>query len=202
MEQLRGEPPPSLFDQFNGLPADAAWNCYTHRGNWQNRIIRGDSRDVMASLAGKEDLAGQVQMIYWDPPYGINFKAKQQGASHQPNTREKAGGVPAEAALTTVFRDTYRDGVHSYLDAVHRTAVMARALLKDSGSFFLQISSANLHRCALVLDEVFGPDHRVATIAFAKSGSTSSATLSEVSDYLLWYARDRKRIAPNRSTNR
>ena len=101
VEQLRGEPPPSLFDQFNGLPADAAYSSYTYKGNWQNRIIRGDSRDVMASLAGKEDLAGQVQMIYWDPPYGINFKA-----GYQPNTRKRVGGAPAEAAATTAFRDT------------------------------------------------------------------------------------------------
>ncbi len=187
--QVRGAPSRGLFDDFNGLPKDAAWSCYTHRGNWQNRIIRGDSRDVMASLAGKEDLAGKVQMIFWDPPYGINFKA-----GYQPSTRKRAGGAPSEAAATTAFRDTYRDGVHSYLDAVYRTAVLGRALLKESGSFFMQISSVNLHRCALVLDEVFGPENRVATIAFAKTGASSSAALSEVTDYLLCYGRDCKEL--------
>ena len=182
-EQLRGEPAPTLFDEFNGLPPDAAWSCYTHRANWSNRLIRGHSEDVMASLAGKEDLAGKVQMIYWDPPYGIRFDA-----SFQPNTRKRAGGTPSEAAPAKAFRDTYRDGIHSYLDAVYRTAAFGRALLAESGSFFLQISSENLHRCALVLDEVFGAENRVATIAFKKSGSTSANTLPEVNDWLLWYS--------------
>lgn len=187
--QLRGEPAPALFDEFNGLPPEAAWSCYTHQGNWSNRIIKGDSRAVMASLAGKEDLSGKVQMIYWDPPYGISFKA-----GHQPSTKKRDGGAPAEAAMTTAFRDTYRHGVHSYLDAVYRTAVLGRGLLAESGSFFLQISSANLHRCALVLDEVFGPENRVATIAFAKTSGSSSRTLPEVADYLLWYSVDKSKL--------
>ena len=188
-EQLKGEPAPSLFAEFNGLPPDAAWSCYTHRGNWSNRIIRGHSEDVMASLAGKEDLAGKVQMIYWDPPYGINFNA-----SYQPSTKKRAGGAPAEASMATAFRDAYRDGIHSYLDAVYRTATFGRQLLTESGSFFLQISSENLHRCALVLDEVFGPQNRLATIAFAKSGVSSAKIVPEVTDYLLWYARDKDMI--------
>ncbi|MCY4627887.1 MAG: site-specific DNA-methyltransferase [Acidobacteria bacterium] len=185
-EQLKGEPAPTLFDEFNGLPPDAAWSCYTHRGNWSNRLIKGHSEDVMASLAGKEDLAGKVQMIYWDPPYGIRFDA-----SYQPNTRKRAGGTPSEAAAAKAFRDTYRDGIHSYLDTVYRTAAFGRELLTESGSFFLQISSENLHRCALVLDEVFGPDNRVATVPFAKTSAGASHTLSEVCDYLLWYTRSR-----------
>ncbi|MYE44593.1 MAG: site-specific DNA-methyltransferase, partial [Acidobacteria bacterium] len=188
-EQLRGEPAPTLFDEFNGLPPDAAWSCYTHRGNWSNRLIKGHSEDVMASLAGKEDLAGKVQMIYWDPPYGIKFDA-----SFQPNTRKRAGGTPSEAAPAKAFRDTYRDGIHSYLDAVYRTAAFGRELLTESGSFFLQISSENLHRCSLVLDEVFGPENRVATIAFKKSGSTSANTLPEVNDWLLWYSPAKERL--------
>lgn len=188
-QQLMGEPAPTLFDDFNGLPPDAAWSCYTHQGNWSNRIIKGHSEDVMASLAGKEDLAGKVQMIYWDPPYGIRFNA-----SYQPSTRRRTGGQPAEASVATAFRDSYRDGIHSYLDAVYRTAVHGRALLAEAGSFFLQISSANLHRCALVLDEVFGPDNRVATIAFAKTGSSSARHLPEVNDHLLWYAKEKSAL--------
>ena len=188
-QQLMGEPAPSLFDEFNGLPPDAAWSCYTHKGNWQNRIIKGHSEDVMASLAGKENLTGKVQMIYWDPPYGIRFDA-----TYQPNTKRRAGGQPAEASAAKAFRDSYRDGIHSYLDAVHRTAVHGRALLAESGSFFLQISSENLHRCALVLDEVFGPENRMATIAFAKTGSSSAKHLPEVNDHLLWYGRDKDQL--------
>ena len=187
--QLAGKPAPRLFDDFNGLPPDAQWQCYTHQGNWQNRIIRGHSEDVMASLAGKEDLAGRVQMIYWDPPYGIGFDA-----TCQRNTKRRVGGKPAEASSTRAFRDSWRDGIHSYLDAVYRTAVFGRALLTESGSFFFQISTQNLHRCALVLDEVFGAGNRVATIAFAKAGSTSSTSVPEVCDYLLWYAKEKERL--------
>ena len=188
-QQLMGEPAPRLFSEFNGLPPDAAWSCYTHKGNWSNRIIKGHSEDVMASFAGKEGLAGQVQMIYWDPPYGIKFDA-----TYQPSTKRRVGGKPAEASAARAFRDSYRDGIHSYLDAVYRTAVHGRALLAESGSFFLQISSANVHRCALVLDEVFGPENRVAMIAFAKSGSSSASHMAEICDYLLWYAQDIGRL--------
>lgn len=188
-QQLMGEAAPRLFSDFNGLPPDATWSCYTHKGNWSNRIIKGHSEDVMASLAGKEGLAGQVQMIYWDPPYGIKFDA-----TYQPSTKRRVGGTPAEASAARAFRDSYRDGIHSYLDAVYRTAVHVRALLAESGSFFLQISSANLHRCALVLDEVFGPDNRVATIAFAKTGSSSAKHLPEVNDHLLWYAKGKDQL--------
>ena len=179
----------TLFDAFNGLPHDAAFACYQYKGNWSNRIIKGHSEQVMASLAVKEDLAGEVQMIYWDPPYGISYNS-----NFQPSTRKRVGGSPASGASTLAFRDTYRDGIHSYLDAVYRTAVHGRVLLADSGSFFLQISSANVHRLALVLDEAFGPDNRVATIAFAKSGSTSARNLPEVCDYLLWYAKDKAQV--------
>lgn len=178
-----------LFEAFNDLPPDAAFACYKYKGNWSNRIIKGHSENVMASLAAREGLAGKVQMIYWDPPYGISYNS-----NFQPSTRKRASGPPTSGASTLAFRDTYREGIHSYLDAVYRTAVHGRALLNDTGSFFLQISSSNVHRLALVLDEAFGAGNRVATIAFAKTSASSAKTLPEVCDYLLWYAKDKSQI--------
>ena len=175
------------LDAFNGLPKDAAWNWYKYHGNWQNRIIKGGSRDVMASLAAKEGMAGSVQMIYYDPPYGINFKS-----NYQTSTKKRDAGTPSESASVKAFRDTYTNGIHSYLDAVFMVAVHARSLLADSGSFFVQIGSANVHRLAVVLDEVFGPENRIATIPFTKAGATSSKTLPDTTDWILWYAKDKE----------
>ncbi len=180
----------TFFDDFNGFPPDARYDWYRHEGNWQNRIIRGNSVEVMASLARKEGMAGEVQLVYFDPPYGIGFNSNYQGSTRK-RTENRA---PVEAASRRAFRDTYVDGLHSYMDTVFRIAVHARALLRDSGSFFLQIGTENVHRLAVVLDEVFGPENRVATIAFAKSGATSAKHLSQVADWLLWYAKDRDQV--------
>lgn len=177
----------TFFDDFNGFPPDARYDWYRHEGNWQNRIIRGNSVEVMASLAQKEGMAGEVQLVYFDPPYGIGFNSNYQGSTRK-RTENRA---PVEAASRRAFRDTYVDGLHSYMDTVFRIAVHARALLRDSGSFFLQIGTENVHRLSVVLDEVFGPENRVATIAFAKSGATSAKNLPQVADWLLWYAKDR-----------
>ena len=181
-----------MFHAFNNLPEKAAFEWYRHQGNWQNRIIRGESRHVMASLLAKESMAGQVQTIFFDPPYGISFKSNMQANARK---RGDAGtgtkAVPNEPTVIRTFRDTYQNGIHSYLDNIYRIALHARELLHDSGSFFVQIGSANVHRLAVLLDETFGPENRIATIAFSKSGSTSASTLPEVADYLLWYAKDR-----------
>lgn len=180
----------TFFDDFNGFPSDARYDWYRHEGNWQNRIIRGNSVEVMASLAKKEGMAGQVQIIYFDPPYGIGFKSNYQSSTR----KRKRNSAPVESTSRRAFRDTYVDGVHSYMDTVFRIAVHGRALLRDSGSFFLQIGTENVHRLAVVLDEVFGPENRVATIAFAKSGDSSANQLPQVSDYLVWYARDKGKV--------
>ena len=179
------------FAEFNGLPADAKYDWYKYKGHWSNRIIRGNSVDVMASLAAKEGMSGQVQMVFFDPPYGINF-----ASNYQSSTRKRGGSTPpTEAPSRKAFRDTYIDGLHSYMDAVFKAAVHARALLAESGSFFLQIGTENIHRLSIVLDEVFGPENRVATIAFAKSGATSAKHLSQVADFLLWYAKDKDQVS-------
>ncbi len=180
----------SFFADFNGLPQEARYDWYRYEGNWQNRIIRGNSVEVMASLAEKEGMAGQVQLIYFDPPYGIGFNSNYQGSTR----KRTENSPPVEAASRRAFRDTYVDGLHSYMDTVFRTAVHARALLRDRGSFFLQIGTENVHRLSVVLDEVFGAENRVATIAFAKSGATSARNLPQVADWLLWYAKDKGRV--------
>ena len=181
------------LDRFNGLPKDAAYNWYKYHGNWSNRIIRGNAISIMASLLAKEDMAGQVQMVYFDPPYGINYNK-----NYQPNSRKKKGGIPSEAASVKAFRDTYRNGIHSYLDEIRHIVIHIRDLLADSGSLFLQIGAANAHRLALVLDEVFGSENRVATIPFTKTGAFSVKLLPEVNDYILWYAKgqDTCKISP------
>ena len=179
-----------LFGRFNGFAPEARYDWYHHEGNWSNRMIRGNSVDVMASLAVKEKLAGQVQMVFFDPPYGISFDS-----NYQPSTRKRAGaGAPVEAAPRKAFRDTYINGLHSYLDTIFSVAVHARALLAESGSFFLQMGTENVHRLSVILDEVFGAENRVATVAFAKSGATSAKHLPQVADWLLWYAKDRERV--------
>ena len=178
------------FAEFNGLPVDAKYDWYKYKGHWSNRIIRGNSVDVMASLAAKEGMSSQVQMVFFDPPYGINF-----ASNYQSSTRKRGGSnPPTEAPSRRAFRDTYIDGLHSYMDAVFKVAVHGRALLAESGSFFLQIGTENVHRLSIVLDEVFGPENRVATIAFAKSGATSAKHLSQVADFLLWYAKDKEQV--------
>ena len=180
---------------FDGLPDDAAeWEWYQHSGHWQNRLIHGDSAAVMQSLIAKDGLRGQIQMIYFDPPYGQNFKSNFQTAVGKLETDENLSGVPAgDSAPLRAFRDTYRNGIHSYLDGIHERAVLARELLTESGSLFVQIGDLNVHRLALVLDEVFGPENRVATITWRPTGGSSARLLPESASYLLWYSKERAR---------
>ncbi len=188
--QLQSLEPAPMFGDFNNLPKDAAFEWYQHRGNWANRLIRGDSVKVMASLLDKEGMEGKVQMIYMDPPYGIGFKSNLQVATDDRNTPANKHALPHDPTVVQTFRDTYQNGIHSYLDNLYRNFVHARALLSESGSIFVQIGSENVNRVALVLDEVFGPENRVAQIAFAKTGATSARYLPQVADYILWYATD------------
>ena len=187
----------TLFGSFDGLDKDAAFQWYKHKGNWQNRIIHGESRRVMASLLAKESMAGKIQMIYFDPPYGISFRTTMQGNARRRNVKKGEDDLPNDPVHLGVFRDTYKNGIHSYMDNLYHIATHVRALLTKSGSFFLQIGSANVHRAAIVLDEVFGAENRIATITFAKSGATSAGTLPQVADYILWYANDREDILYN-----
>ena len=184
IDQIREEQT-HLFS-FDGYPEDARYSWYRHKGNWSNRLIHGDASRVMASLLHREGMKGEVQMVYFDPPYGINFDNM-----FQVSTKKTKGGAPTDGKSKRAFRDTYRDGIHSYMDSIYRIATYSRMLLEDSGSFFLQIGSEHVHRAAIILDEVFGAGNRVATIPFATTSTSSANTLPDVATWLLWYARDK-----------
>ena len=190
-----GQAQTTLFDDFNGLPSpDAAYEWYEHAGNWQNRLIHGESARVMASLAERERLSGRVQMIFFDPPYGIGFKSNFQVSTRNRETADNRKGLPCDTRTIRAFRDTYDRGIHSYLDQMLEKLTMCRELLTESGSIFVQIGDENVHRMAVALDEVFGHENRVATIPFVTTGASSAQTLSSVADFLLWYARDKDEI--------
>lgn len=196
VEQLRrGDAHRALQLDFDGLDDEALeWEWYQHAGHWQNRLVHGDSAAVMQSLIAKDGLRGAVQMIYFDPPYGQNFKSNFQTTTGKLETPEKLDGLPVGDTMPLrAFRDSYRNGIHSYLDGIHERAVLARELLTDTGSLFLQIGDINVHRLALVLDEVFGPENRVATITYRPATGSSARTLPESASYLLWYAKDKQR---------
>ncbi|MCY3926463.1 MAG: site-specific DNA-methyltransferase [bacterium] len=200
IHQLRkpdaAEAAPSLFDDFDGLPDGAfEWEFYQHPGNWQNRLIHGDSSEVMQSLIARDGLAGRVQMIYFDPPYGIGFKSNFMTATDLLETKDDASGVPVgDTTPLRAFRDTYRNGIHSYLDEVHERLVLFRELLTESGSLFVQIGDDNVHRLAVLCDEVFGAENRVATITWRSTTGSSARTLPESASYILWYTRDKNHV--------
>ena len=176
----------SLFSSFDGIPKGAEFEWYQHRARWQNRLIRGESRHVMASLLKKEGLAGKVQMVYFDPPYGIDFRMILQANMDRNEDQDE---IPNDPVAVQTFRDTYKNGMHSYLDNIYQIGIHARELLSETGSLFLQIGSANVNRVAIVLDEVFGAENRMGMIPFATKMSSSSSGLPNVTDYLLWYAK-------------
>ncbi len=167
---------------------------YRHEVPWTNRLILGDSLQVMTSLARREDLAGKVQMIYMDPPYGIKFGSNFQPEVGKRDVKDKEQDLTREPEMVRAYRDTWHLGIHSYLSYLQDRLVVAKELLTDSGSIFLQISEENLHRVRVVMDEVFGEGNCVALITFAKTSSSTSDYLSPASDYLLWYSRDVSRV--------
>ena len=186
---------PALFESFNGLPSPAAaCEWYRHSQNWQNRIIHGESARVAASLIAREHMAGQVQMIYFDPPYGIDYRSNFQVATNDQKPPATAKGRPNDTRTIAVFRDTYERGIHSYLDLTLEKLWLFRELLSDSGSLFVQIGDENMHRVAILLDEVFGSANRVATITYRPTTGSSARTLPESASYILWYAKDKPQV--------
>jgi adenine-specific DNA-methyltransferase len=185
-----------LFADFNGIPEGAdRTEFYRHDANWSNRMILGDSLQVMASLAEREGLRGKVQMIYIDPPYGIKFNSNFQWSTTSRDVKDgRPEHITREPEQVKAFRDTWRDGIHSYLTCLRDRLTVARDLLAESGSIFVQIGDENVHRVRCLMDEVFGPDNFVRQIAFAKTGSMVSDELGRTSDYLLWYAKDKEYI--------
>ncbi|MFZ4790320.1 MAG: site-specific DNA-methyltransferase [Candidatus Competibacteraceae bacterium] len=167
---------------------------YQHDMDWANRMILGDSLQVMASLARRESLAGRVQMIYVDPPYGIKFASNFQPEMGKRDVKDKESDLTREPEMVKAYRDTWTLGVHSYLAYLRDRLMVAKELLADSGSIFVQISDENLHRVRMVMDEVFGAENFLSVITLWKTSSATAATLASTSDYLLWYAKDYLRV--------
>ena len=181
-----------LFADFNGLPSeDARTEFYQHEANWSNRMILGDGLQVMASLAEREGLRGKVQCIYIDPPYGIKFNSNFQWSTTSRNVTDgKAEHITREPEQVKAFRDTWRDGIHSYLTYLRERLTVARDLLTESGSIFVQIGDENVHRVRAVMDEVFGERNFVSQIAFSKTSGQTDSKLAGVADYLLWFSKN------------
>ena len=183
----------NLFGDFNGLPKNVdKTDFYHHDQNWSNRMILGDSLQVMASLAEREGLRGKVQCIYLDPPYGIKFNSNfQWSTTNRDVTDGNRTHITREPEQVKAFRDTWRDGVHSYLTHLRDRFIVGRDLLTESGSIFVQIGDENVHRVRAVLDEVFGDANFIAQITIEKTSSQTQDYLSPVTDYLLWFAKSR-----------
>ncbi len=194
-EKTPGKTQYDLFANFNGLPnEEAKTEFYQHDANWTNRMILGDSLQVMASLAEREGLRGKVQCIYFDPPYGIKFNSNFQWSTTSRDVKDKADQITREPEQVKAFRDTWRDGIHSYLTYLRDRLATARDLLADSGSIFVQIGDENVHRVRAVLDEVFGDGNCCTVIAFRKTGGQSAKTLANVADHVLWYAKNIEKL--------
>lgn len=187
---------PDLFGDFNGIPEGAdKTDFYQHDANWSNRMILGDSLQVMASLAEREGLRGQVQCIYLDPPYGIKFNSNFQWSTTSRDVKDgNRDHITREPEQVKAFRDTWRDGINSYLTYLRDRLTVARDLLTESGSIFVQIGDENVHRVRSLLDEVFGEDNCVSLIGFAKTSGSTEEHLGQTTDYLLWYCREKSRV--------
>jgi len=191
-----GQTTPDLFADFNGIPTGTdKTEFYQHDQNWTNRMILGDSLQVMASLAEREGLRGKVQCIYLDPPYGIKFNSNFQWSTTSRDVKDgKADHITREPEQVKAFRDTWRDGIHSYLTYLRDRLTVARDLLTESGSIFVQIGDENVHRVRALMDEVFGDENFVALITFKKSSSATERYLASTSDYLVWFAKNLDRL--------
>ena len=186
----RRETQMDLFSDFNGLPFEERVEFYQHPMHWSNRMILGDSLAVMTSLAEKEGLKGQVQMIYVDPPYGIKFGSNWQVSTRKRDVKDgKIEDATRQPEQVRAFRDTWELGIHSYLAYLRDRFTVARDLLTESGSIFVQIGDENVHLVRSVLDEVFGAENFCGQIAFAKTTSSTNVFIPATLDYLLWYAK-------------
>jgi adenine-specific DNA-methyltransferase len=186
----------SLFADFNGIPEGVdKTEFYQHEQNWSNRLILGDSLQVMAGLAEREGLRGKVQCVYFDPPYGIKFNSNFQWSTTNRDVKDnKADHITREPEQVKAFRDTWRDGIHSYLSYIRDRLIVARDLLTESGSIFVQIGDENVHRVRAVMDEVFGEENFCAQIPFVTTSSQTSELLSSTHDFLIWFARNKSNV--------
>lgn len=183
-----------LFADFNGLPNDEAkTEFYQHDGHWTNRMILGDSLLVMASLLEKDGLKDSVQCIYFDPPYGIKFNSNFQWSTNTKDVKDgKIDHITREPEQVKAFRDTWKNGIHSYLTYLRDRLIVSRELLSDTGSIFVQIGDENLHRVRTLLDEVFGEDNFISQIAFKKTVYQATDYLPNIYDHILWYGKNKQ----------
>jgi len=185
-----------LFADFNGLPSESAkTEFYQHDAHWANRMILGDSLQVMASLAEREGLRGKVQCIYFDPPYGIKFNSNFQWSTTSRDVKDgNTDHITREPEQVKAFRDTWRDGIHSYLTYLRDRLTVARDLLTNSGSIFVQIGDENIHRVRSVIEEVFGDENFCRVITIRKTAGDTTGILTSQADYILWAAKDKSQV--------
>jgi adenine-specific DNA-methyltransferase len=184
---------PDLFADFNGITPEQRAEFYQHDQHWSNRMILGDSLQVMASLSERESLKSKVQCIYFDPPYGIKFNSNWQVSTQSRDVKDgKQADISREPEQVKAFRDTWKDGIHSYLSYLRDRLTVMRDLLTESGSIFVQIGDENLHRVRAVMDEVLGAGNYLSTIPFATTGGTTGDFLPSTFNYILQYAKKRE----------
>ncbi len=195
-EEAKAPAAPDLFGDFNGLhDLEAKTEFYQHDQNWSNRMILGDSLSVMASLSEREGLRGQVQCIYIDPPYGIKFNSNFQWSTTSRDVKDGAKDhITREPEQVRAFRDTWRDGIHSYLTYLRDRLTVARDLLHESGSIFVQIGDENVHRVRALMDEVFGETNFVSQIVYRTTTGKGSAALDSTRDFVIWFAKSAEHL--------
>ena len=196
-KQTQGQAPGAQFDlfgDFNGIPEGVdRTEFYRHDQNWSNRMILGDSLQVMASLAEREGLRGKVQCIYIDPPYGIKFNSNFQWSTTSSKVADgNIRQITREPEQVKAYRDTWRDGIHSYLTYLRDRVTVARDLLAESGSMFVQIGDENVHRVRCVMDEVLGENNFITIITVKKTAGLGKGQMAEVADFVLWYGKNRE----------
>ena len=184
-----------MFATFNGLPEDANYNPYEYSGHWTNRLIRATAQRAMASLLYKDAMRGKVNLIYMDPPYNISFRSNFQANAQEPESAEDWDSLPDDPLAIKAYRDSYRDGVHSYLDGLHEQFALGRELLADDGSFIVQIGPDNIHEAVILMSEIFGREHHVATIPYRTRANASTKMIPEIGNWLIWFAKDKPKAS-------
>ena len=183
---------PDLFADFNGIDLEAKTEFYQHDQNWSNRMILGDSLQVMASLAEREGLRGKVQCIYFDPPYGIKFNSNWQVSTRSRDVKDgKLDQITREPEQVKAFRDTWKDGIHSYLTYLRDRLTAMRDLLTESGSIFVQIGDENVHRVRALMDEIFREENYCSLITYKTSVGLGSQGLDNTANYIVWYCKNK-----------
>ena len=181
-----------MFGDFNGLPQDANAKPYEYSGHWTNRFIRATAQRAMASLLYKDAMRGKVNLIYMDPPYNQSFRSNFQADAETPEAGEDWDDLPNDPVAIKAFRDTYRDGVHSYLDGLYEQLTLGRELLAANGSFIVQIGPDNVHEVVMLMAEVFGRENHIATIPYRSATNPSTDMIPEIGNWLVWFTKDKR----------